>query len=225
MENTEREPWERYYGRRAAEYERIYEKPERQEDLTWLAGWLARQLDGEHVLDVACGTGYWPRRIVRDHGVRFASYLGVDVRPEVLEIARAGLPETAEFVVGDAYALPEMDEGPTRVCAGFFWSHVPRDRIERFVRPIAERLRGRGRLVLFDNLYVEGSSTPISRRDADGNSYQQRGLDSGEEWEVLKNFPDPEGLEITLGSFSGEGSVEIEASTYFWTVTVDFRGM
>jgi demethylmenaquinone methyltransferase/2-methoxy-6-polyprenyl-1,4-benzoquinol methylase len=45
-------------------------------------------------------------------------------------------------------------------------------------------------VVLLDNRFVEGSSTPISRRDADGNTYQQRSLDDGSVHEVLKNFPD-----------------------------------
>jgi len=43
--------------------------------------------------------------------------------------------------------------------------------------------------VFFDNRYVEGSSTPISRRDAQGNTYQARKLDNGSAHEVLKNFP------------------------------------
>jgi hypothetical protein len=33
------------------------------------------------------------------------------------------------------------------------------------------------------------SNTPISRRDADGNTYQRRTLDDGSVHEVLKNFP------------------------------------
>ena len=36
---------------------------------------------------------------------------------------------------------------------------------------------------------MEGSSTPVSRRDAEGNSYQARRLEDGSEHEVLKNFP------------------------------------
>jgi len=40
-----------------------------------------------------------------------------------------------------------------------------------------------------DNRYVDGSSTPISERDADGNTYQRRRLADGSDNRVLKNFP------------------------------------
>ncbi len=40
-----------------------------------------------------------------------------------------------------------------------------------------------------DNRYVEGSSTPICERDAEGNTYQLRRLSDGSAHRVLKNFP------------------------------------
>ena len=43
--------------------------------------------------------------------------------------------------------------------------------------------------MFLDNNYVEGSSTPIARRDSDGNTFQKRTLEDGAEFEVLKNFP------------------------------------
>src|SRR3954468_6957863 len=48
-----------YYARRAKEYERIYHKPERQEDLAKLKELLPRTFARERVLEIACGTGYW----------------------------------------------------------------------------------------------------------------------------------------------------------------------
>ena len=49
---------------------------------------------------------------------------------------------------------------------------------------------GRGaRVVFLDNRFVEGSSTPITLRDAEGNSYQDRRLRDGSLRRVLKNFP------------------------------------
>ena len=43
--------------------------------------------------------------------------------------------------------------------------------------------------MFIDNAYVEGSSTPISRTDEQGDTYQMRRLDDGSRHEVLKNFP------------------------------------
>ena len=40
---------------------------------------------------------------------------------------------------------------------------------------------------------------PVSRRDADGNTYQRRTLDDGSEHEVVKNFPDRDGALTAAG--------------------------
>lgn len=45
-------------------------------------------------------------------------------------------------------------------------------------------------LIFIDNKFVEGSSTPIFRKDSNGNTYQKRYLKNGKEYEILKNFPD-----------------------------------
>jgi demethylmenaquinone methyltransferase/2-methoxy-6-polyprenyl-1,4-benzoquinol methylase len=50
---------EAYYARRAAEYEKIYDKPERQTDLARLRSEIPAMFTGERVLEIACGTGYW----------------------------------------------------------------------------------------------------------------------------------------------------------------------
>ena len=50
---------ERYYDRRAAEYEKVYDKPERQHELEWLRTRIPQLLADRTVLEVACGTGYW----------------------------------------------------------------------------------------------------------------------------------------------------------------------
>lgn len=52
-----------YYEKRQPEYEAIYSKPERQDDLAWLECQIAGLASGKRVLEVACGTGYWTRRI------------------------------------------------------------------------------------------------------------------------------------------------------------------
>src|SRR5712692_10327984 len=52
-----------YYARRAVEYERVYAKPERQDDLARLRRLLQADLAGHDVLEIACGTGYWTTAI------------------------------------------------------------------------------------------------------------------------------------------------------------------
>ena len=47
-----------YYAQRAAEYEAIYLKPERQADLKAAEMFVQKIFNGTNVLEIACGTGY-----------------------------------------------------------------------------------------------------------------------------------------------------------------------
>jgi len=176
-----------YYKRRAAIYERIYHKPERQADLRAMEAWLPTVFTGRRVLEVACGTGWWTAFGARDA----ASWLATDLNPETMEIARTKtLPASVRFETVDAYSFAQIDgQRFDAAFAGCWWSHVLLQELPRWLATLHARLEPGARVVMLDNRYVEGSSTPISRRDAAGNSYQQRRLDDGSAHEVLKNFP------------------------------------
>ena len=188
-----------YYAARAREYESIYEKPERQPDLRKLERLLPDMLAGRRVLELACGTGYWTQFLVR----RAASVAAVDASTETLALAAAKAlpPERLELRVADVYALPQELGAFDGAFAGFWWSHVPvRDQV-RFLQSLDRRLSAGARVVLLDNLYVAGNSTPISHRDGDGNSYQRRRLADGSEHMVLKNFPTESELHSAIGQY------------------------
>src|SRR3954468_16775473 len=183
---------ERYYSRRAAEYERIYDKPERQHELEWLRQRIPQVVRGRTVLEVACGTGYWTQFIAREARHVHAC----DINESVLDIARekpiaAG---RATFTRADAITLEGVPSGCDAAFAGFWWSHVKKSDLAKFVANLAAKLEPGSVVAILDNSYAQGSSTPISRRDADANSYQMRTLASGEQYEVLKNFPTAEEL-------------------------------
>ena len=74
-----------YYARRAPEYERIYQKPERQEDLRTLRARVAQTFAGRRVVEIACGTGWWTEILAGTaHSVT-----ATDINDEVLAVARA----------------------------------------------------------------------------------------------------------------------------------------
>src|SRR5882672_3878728 len=77
-------PMEHYYSKRAAEYEQIYQKPERQHELEWLRSRVPELCRGRTVLEVACGTGYWTQFIARTA----ARVHACDINESVLEVAR-----------------------------------------------------------------------------------------------------------------------------------------
>ena len=197
-----------YYRRRAGEYEAFYAKPERQPDLLLLKKKLAELLKGARVLEVACGTGYWTTVIAS----AARSVTATDLAEEPMHIARAkGYPKgNVSFVEADAYALPESLGRFDAAFAGFWWSHVPRQRLREFLGSLHSRLEPGASVLLLDNLYVEGNSTPIVEADAQGNTYQLRQLSDGSRFRVMKNYPAKEELRSLLPG------VHYRALEYHW---------
>jgi demethylmenaquinone methyltransferase/2-methoxy-6-polyprenyl-1,4-benzoquinol methylase len=76
---------------------------------------------------------------------------------------------------------------------------VPPQRLPGWLATLHDRLEPGARVVMLDNSYVQASSTPLSRRDEAGNTYQTRTLDDGSVHEVLKNFPTREQAFALLG--------------------------
>ena len=177
-----------YYAQRAAYYERVYFKPERQTDLRGMEAWLGEQFIDRHVLEIACGTGWWT-----PHGARQArSWLATDLNPETMAIAKTKpLPAgTVSFATVDAYPLDGLPRAHfDGAFAGCWWSHVPLARLPGWIELLHTRLDAGARVVFLDNAYEQTSNLPITRRDAGGNTYQMRSLDDGSRHEVLKNFP------------------------------------
>ena len=220
MENesaTDDQALRAYYARRAAEYERIYAKPERQSDLARLRESLPRAFEGRNLLELACGTGYWTPLLA----ARAAAVHAVDANEAVLAIARAKTYArgNVSFERADAYALPAWAQRFEDCFAGFWWSHVPRARLDAFLAGLHARLAPGAHVVFLDNLYVEGSSTPILRTDAEGDSWQARRLEDGSTHEVLKNFPDADEVARRLAPHAAE--LHWSALEHYWTV--DYR--
>jgi len=214
-----------YYKQRAAYYERVYLKPERQADLRAMEAWLPAQFAGRRVLEIATGTGWWT-----PHGAaQAAHWRATDLNPETLELARAkpAMPACVQFQTVDAYSLAELDDLPApapahalagprgaapalgrpggeralfdAAFAGCWWSHVPLARLPGWLGTLHARLAPGAVVVMLDNSFVQTSSMPITRADAEGNTYQRRALDDGSTHEVLKNFPTPAQAMAMLG--------------------------
>ena len=201
-----------YYACRAAEYEGIYQKAERQPDLNCLAEILADAFPGLDVLEVACGTGYWTQCLARSAKRIVAS----DINTEVLEIAcrKAYGSCLVSFRQADAFSLDGVSSDCTAGFHGFWWSHIPLQRLGEFLRGFHAHLPVGAPIVMIDNAYVEGSSTPIARRDEYGNTYQMRQLKDGSRHEVLKNFPLPADIQRDLGGQADE--IEVTQLKYYW---------
>ena len=210
---------EQYYAKRASQYEQVYEKPERQHELEWLRGRIPELFRNRTVLEVACGTGYWTQFIAR----KAARVYACDINEAVLEIAREK-PIAAgrvSFFKADAVTLEGVPGDCDAAFAGFWWSHVKKSELAKFVANLAARLQPGALVAILDNRFAEGSSSAIARRDAEGNTYQNRALANGEQYEVLKNFPSAAELAAAVRPVAREA--HLESLTYYWLLVFRLR--
>ena len=209
-----------YYAERAWEYDEVYRKPERQADLARLKQLLPPLVAGKRVLEIAAGTGYWTQVLA----TAAAAITATDLNAETIAIAaqRDYGPASVSLRTADAYQLDTVPGEFDLVFCGFWWSHVSRADVGRFLAGVAARAEPGARLVLADNRYVPGSNHPISRTGPDGDTFQLRRLRDGREYEVLKNFPDREQLAADLRPWAtGLRHTELE---YYWLASCELTG-
>jgi ubiquinone/menaquinone biosynthesis C-methylase UbiE len=208
-----------YYAKRANEYERIYEKPERQNDLKVLRNLFCETLAGKSVLEIACGTGYWTQVVAQTAKAMTAT----DINEEVLKIARSkNYGCTVSFQRADAFDLnPSPQNNFTAGLAAAWWSHLRKSQIKSFLLHFHRLFPPGSLLVFMDNKFVAGSSTPISRTDDEGNTYQLRKLEDGSEYEVLKNFPDEKEIRTLIGDSASE--IYWTELQYYWFLTYQIK--
>ncbi len=192
MTNANDATLKKYYSLRSRDYDLLYEKPERQDDLRKMEGIVLSELSGKRVLEIACGSGYWTALL----SSVAESVHGIDTSPEMLEIAmrRTSDKENVILSLDDTYSLQEVEGDFNAAFLGYWISHVERKRMYDYLCTLGKRLPGGSRVVMLDNRYVDGSSTPISRTDPDGNTYQLSNVQDGKKFEIVKNFLDEDEL-------------------------------
>ena len=204
-----------FYAKSASNHDRIYDRPERQDDLAAMRGHVAEILRGHTVLELACGTGYWTRIIaeVADKVV------ATDINPEMIAMARLRqMPaDKVELRVADAYDLPADIGDFTAVFIGFWWSHVKREEQEKFLAQLKARVGKDMFVVLLDDAYVEGSSDTVARTDHEGNTYHIRTAPDGERYEIPKTYPSDSALRKKLATSVRE--IRIVRLEYYWLLT------
>ena len=203
-----------FYAKSAAHHDQVYDQPERQHDLADMRRHVAEALRGHVVLELACGTGYWTEVIAASA----ESVVATDINAEMIALAKLrALPfDKVQLRVANAYDLPDDIGSYTAIFIGLWWSHVKRERQEKFLAHLRARV-GDVVLVLLDDAYVEGSSGTVARTDLEGNTYQISVTADGERYEIPKTYPSDSALRKKMASMVRE--IKIVRLEYYWMLT------
>ncbi|MCK6547139.1 methyltransferase domain-containing protein [Myxococcota bacterium] len=118
--------------------------------------------DGEHVLEVAVGTGLAFRELVRRNPS--GRTVGIDLTEAMLERARskvAGLPGDHALCVGDATNLDLPDASFDVVVNNYMFDLLPEERFDHVVAELRRVLRPGGRVVLVNMTRGESVHTRL----------------------------------------------------------------
>lgn len=184
-----------YYSSRAATCDTVYVQPDRQEEFALLRQRVAALVQGQNVLELACGSGYWTAVLAGSaHSV-----LATDNNPLMLQAAQArDLPrQKVRLARVDAFELDlasNLASNYSACFAGFFWAHVKREQQTELLARVRQAIGKDGLLILIDDNYLEEDTAPVARTDAEGNTYQIETLADGERYEYVKNFPSDSAL-------------------------------
>jgi SAM-dependent methyltransferase len=171
---SSREQTQAYYDRHATQYDkRTGFAPDTGQAYNFTR-YFAPFLDGAlpstgRVLEIGCGTGFYTQWLVE----RGLSVIGMDLSPQMIELAKLRCPKEVELLVGNCED-PASVLGADRVAGGFdavvgvnTFSYYP-NKIAA-LRNYRELLRDDGRLVLLDihgNAYSQKIAYLTNFRDA-----------------------------------------------------------
>lgn len=205
-----------YYSKRAQEYDEIYKRSDkiRLKEQKFLAEYITQTFKGKFVLELACGTGFWTKHLLRSA----QKILATDYSINMLEIASSRFAKNSNimFLQADAYNPPNSIPKFNGAVANFWFSHIPRKKIKKFLNTLHSRLTKNSVILIADGIYIEGLGGELLLKDKHKDTFKKRSLASGEQFDILKNYYAEEELEEIFSKYSKK--LEIEYLTNFWIV-------
>lgn len=204
----------RYYDDRAAEYEDLWFRRGRFDmGAAFNEAWFretaiieaaADAFDASgRVLELACGTGLWTRRLAP----RARQLIAVDSSPAVIELNRGRYgASNVTYVLADLFDW-EPDGRFDAAFTGFFVSHIPPDRWSTFWRRLAAWLEPGASAFIVDD--VAGPRRPYSGEGVDdGPAFaHRRQLADGREYTIVKRFYEPAELVAELDEVGWDADI------------------
>lgn len=206
-----------YYDAIAQCYDPENLSSQRRLDEALLAEAGLNELANRHVLEIACGTGRWTKRLC----AAARNVVASDLSQTMLSISRTRNQDQANVthVCADAYRLPFRPGSFDGVFAGWWLSHVPRESMWRFFMQLRQVLVPTGRVVFTDD--TQQVHEELSGPDQYSNTYAIRPLPDGRKCQILKNLYCEADLKAILSPFCS-GITYIEGE-YHWLLACTLR--
>jgi hypothetical protein len=144
-----------------------------------------------------------------------------DVREQVAELTDGREVLTLTGEDGTVPPVPDDAAGYGAVVAEFCWSRLKREEQDAFLAKLRKASGKDAMLVLLDDVYVEGSSNPVARTDAQGNTYEMVSAPDGSRVERPMSYPTDSALRKRLANVAKE--IRIARWEYFWVLTCKFK--
>jgi demethylmenaquinone methyltransferase/2-methoxy-6-polyprenyl-1,4-benzoquinol methylase len=178
-----------------------------------LATALDRFRPSGDVLELACGLGVWTEQLLRTA----ASVTAVDASPEMLARARVRVGAArVRFVQADLFTW-EVEGRYDVVFFGFWLSHVPLDRFDRFWAMVRDALKPGGRVFFVD----DNARTPEELVHGEESSVIERRLRDGTAYRVVKVAHQPAELEARLRDLGWDVTVQACRGSFYWGAGAD----
>jgi demethylmenaquinone methyltransferase/2-methoxy-6-polyprenyl-1,4-benzoquinol methylase len=204
-----------YYSARASEYEDWFFRRGRYDrGEAHRAAWFAEVAAVEaalreagprgRVLELACGTGLWTRRLVE-----YADELtAIDASPEVLVLNRERVgSERVRYLQADLFRWQPRTVFDF-VFFGFWLSHVPPDRFGSFWETVRAALAPGGFVFFVDNAHNPAIAARDHQLPEADDFVMDRVLNDGRRFRVVKVFYEPAELERKLSELGFAGQVQ-----------------
>src|SRR5579862_501972 len=191
-----------YYRARAGEYDQWYLRQGRYDRGAELnERWFAQDREvcsaleafapRGSILEFACGTGIWTRRLL-PYAV---DMVAVDASPEVIALNRDRIRSPKiRYIQANLFEWTPPTQFDV-VFFGFWLSHVPPERFEAFWSLVRQALKPGGRFFFIDSRY-EPTSTAKDHQLPDRTDVTlTRRLNDGREFQIYKIFYEPRALQ------------------------------
>jgi 2-polyprenyl-3-methyl-5-hydroxy-6-metoxy-1,4-benzoquinol methylase len=210
-----------YYNARANEYDEWFYRISRYDrgkklNQLWFdeAAIVKKSLQNlgtfQTVLELACGTGIWTKELV----AIAQEIVAIDASQETIAINQKKVNSAkVEYQQLDLFTWQPTKQYDL-VFFAFWLSHVPPDKIDKFLDKVSESVKPGGRIFIIDSRFSETSSAKNHCLQDEKAIQQIRRLNDGREFQVFKVYYQPDELLTKLNRVGFQADLKI-TDNYF----------